>query len=467
MSTSSKQNSNRSTARKRPSWGSYTAFLFAAIGSSIGLGNVWKFPYELGVHGGTFLYVYVACVLLVAFPLIIAELLIGRVGQGNPVASIRAIAKEEHKSGLWEIIGWLGIITSFLIFSFYSVVASWTLFYIMESLSGAFVKVPAEIVQNSFGALLRNADQQIIWHSVYVLLVVMVLSQGVRSGIERAVRILMPLFIGFVVWLALYASEVGDFQAAYNFMTQFEFSKITAELLVSALSQALFSLSIGIGILIMYGSYLGESRPLFLGAGIITVFDTAIALLMGFIILSIVFAFGMQHDTGPGLIFETLPVAFAQMTANGIWWSSAFFFLLFVAALTSGFALLEPSIALISSRWGISRRTAAWVVGISAWALGWISIYSFSEPTFSFYYFGEERVQGYFDLFNILATHVLLPLTALLIALFSGWRMSKTTAREALAIRPVLAYRIWRLCIRFVAPSIITIVLLLVLFFPA
>jgi NSS family neurotransmitter:Na+ symporter len=467
VSTLSNKTSNVSTASRRPSWGSYTAFLFAAVGSSIGLGNVWKFPYELGVHGGTFLYVYVACVLLVAFPLIIAELLIGRVGRGNPVASIRAIAKEERKSGLWEIIGWLGIITSFLIFSFYSVVASWTLFYIMKSLSGAFVNVPAEIVQNSFGALLRNADQQIIWHSVYVLLVVMVLSQGVRSGIERAVRILMPLFIGFVIWLALYASDVGDFQSAYNFMTQFDFNKITAELLVSALSQALFSLSIGIGILIMYGSYLSESRPLFLGAGIIMVFDTAIALLMGFIILSIVFAFGMQHDTGPGLIFETLPVAFAQMTANGIWWSSAFFFLLFVAALTSGFALLEPSIALLSSRWGISRRTAAWVVGASAWALGWVSIYSFSEPTFSFYYFGEERVRGYFDLFNILATHVLLPLTALLIALFAGWRMSKTSAKEALAIRPALAHRIWRLCIRFVAPTIIGVVLLLVLFFPA
>ena len=463
MSTSSNQSSNR----RRPSWGSFTAFLLAAIGSSIGLGNIWKFPYELGVHGGTFSYVYVACVLLVAFPLIIAELLIGRVGQGNPVASIRTIAKEERKSGLWEIIGWLGIITSFLIFSFYSVVAGWTLFYIMKSLSGAFVNVPAEIVQNSFGALLRNADQQIIWHSVYVLLVVMVLSQGVRSGIERAVRILMPVFIGFVIWLAMYASEVGDFQSAYDFMTQFDLDKITAELLVSALSQALFSLSIGIGILIMYGSYLSESRPLFLGAGIIMVFDTAIALLMGFIILSIVFAFGMQHDTGPGLIFETLPVAFAQMTANGIWWSSAFFFLLFVAALTSGFALLEPSIALLSSRWGISRRTAAWIVGASAWALGWISIYSLSEPTFSFYYFGEERVRGYFDLFNILSTHVLLPLTALLIALFSGWRMSKTSAREALAIRPALAHRIWMLCIRFVAPSIIAIVLLLVLFFPA
>jgi NSS family neurotransmitter:Na+ symporter len=437
------------------------------MGSSIGLGNVWKFPYELGIHGGTFLYVYITCVLLVAFPLMIAELLIGRVGQGNPVNSIRAILKDEKKSPIWEVIGWLGILSSFLIFSFYSVVASWTLFYIMQSLSGAFVEVPAEIVQNSFGALLRNADQQIIWYSVYVLMVVLVLSRGVRSGLERAVRILMPLFIGFVIWLAIYASEVGDFQSAYAFMTHFDINDMSPELLVSALTQALFSLSIGIGILIMYGSYLGEARPLFLGAGTIMIFDTGIALLMGFIILSIVFAFGMDHDTGAGLIFETLPVAFSQIAENGIWWSSSFFFLLFVAALTSGFALLEPSIALISSRWSISRRYAAWVVGASAWGLGWVSIYSFSEPTFSFYYFGEERLRGYFDLFNIVTTHVLLPLTALLIALFAGWKMSKNSAKEALAIRPVLAYRLWRFCIRYVAPVIITAAIILVLFIPA
>jgi len=154
-----------SSTSTRTTWGSYTAFFLAAVGSSIGLGNVWKFPYELGIHGGTFLWVYIACVILVAFPLILAELWIGRVGQSNPVYSIRKITQEQRKSGLWEVIGWLGIVTSFMIFSFYSVVASWILFYVMKSVSGAFVNVPAEIVQNSFGALLRNTDQMLIWHT--------------------------------------------------------------------------------------------------------------------------------------------------------------------------------------------------------------------------------------------------------------------------------------------------------------
>ena len=294
-----------------------------------------------------------------------------------------------------------------------------------------------------------------------------VLAQGVRSGLERAVRILMPLFIAFVIWLAFYAYEVGDFQQAYDFMTAFDVTEITPQLFVAALTQALFSSSVGIGILIMYGSYVSQSRPLFFAAGTIMVFDTSIALLMGFAILSIVFAFGLQVDSGPGLIFETLPVVFTQISENGIWWSSSFFFLLFVAALTSGFALLEPTIAIISSRLALSRRAAAWLSGTFAWALGWLSIYSFSESPFSFYYFNQEYQHGYFDFINILSTHVLLPLTVLLVCIFTGWRMSKNTSIDALKVRLRGTYFIWRFCIRFVAPLIIATCLVLVLFYPA
>ena len=452
--------------RNRPAWGSYPAFLLAAVGSSIGLGNVWKFPYELGTHGGTFLYVYIACVLLVAFPLILAELWIGRVGRANPVHGIRKIASEFRYSNLWQSIGWLGILTSFLIFSFYSVVASWILFYVMKSLSGAFVDVPAEIVQNSFGALLRNTDQMLIWHSVFVLMVVLVLSREMRTGLELAVRLLMPVFLGFMAWLTLYSIEVGDYRQAYEFMFTFDPAELSAALFVSAMTQALFSIGIGIGILIMYGAYLSKGRPLFLGAGAIMLFDIAIALAMGVAIFSIVFAFGMSPDSGFGLIFETLPVAFAQLPENGEWWASAFFVLLIMAALTSGFALLEPSIALIVDSFSISRRIAAWIVGALAWCTGLLSIYSFTDLRFNFFYFGEERANGFFDLFNILTTHVLLPITALLIAIFAGWVMTASDGLDSSRTRPFLSYRPWRFCVRFVTPLIIIAVLLLVLFFP-
>jgi len=453
--------------RSRPSWGTYGGFLMAAIGSSVGLGNVWKFPYELGIHGGTFLYVYLACVVFVAFPLIISELMLGRIGQGNPVSGLINVAKLERLSSMWQLIGWLGVLGSFLIFSYYSVVASWILFYTMKAISGAFTAVPAEIVQNQFGALLRNTDQMLVWHTVFILMVVLVLSQSVRIGLERAVRWLMPGFILLLVILAFYSRQLGDYQAALNFMFEFNWQDINAELLVTALTQALFSLSIGIGILIMYGSYLSESRPLFFGAGTIMLFDSAIAILMGVVIFSIAFAFGLAPDSGAGLIFETLPVAFSQMVDNSILVSSLFFILVLFAALTSGFALLEPSIALLTRELPIKRRTAAWLLGAIAWLLGLLSLYSFSSLKFSFYYFGKEREYGYFDLFNILSVHLILPLTALLTALLAGWCVSRTRARAALGEPWNMSFNWWRLCNRFMAPVLISLVLIAVLFVPA
>lgn len=433
------------------------------MGSSVGLGNLWKFPYELGTHGGTFLAVYIACVLLVAFPLMISELMIGRIGRASPIRSIGNIVAEFRYSSLWKAIGWLGMLTSFLIFSYYSVVASWILFYTMRSLGGAFTDSPAEIIQHSFGALLRDTDQMLVWHSVFVLMVVLVLSQPVRIGLERAVRFLMPLFAIFLVWLIANVGTVGDIEAATNFMFQFSWSEITPELLVSALSQALFSLSIGIGILILYGSYLSEDRPLLLGAGAITVFDTLFAIAMAVFIFSIVFRFDLEPSVGPGLMFETLPLAFSQMSQVNTWAASSFFVLLLIAALTSGFALLEPAIAMFVARTELSRRLAAWIMGSIAWGLGLLSIYSFQGEQFGFYYFGKEYQNGYFDFFNILSTHVLLPLTALLITFFAAWVLPRAVSLEKANFRPRFAYRIWRFCSRVVAPLIIGLVLLLVL----
>ena len=457
-----------SNSASRPSWTTYGAFILAAIGASIGLGNIWKFPYEVGAHnGGTFVWVYIVCVVLIAFPLMLAEFMVGRMGRGDPVQAIANISKQERRSSNWRIIAWFGVLSSFLIFSYYSVVASWVLFYIMQSLSGTFVDVPAEIVQNSFGALLRNTDQMWIWHSVFVLMVVLVVSRDVRLGLERVLRILMPLFIGLLVWLCYYISKIGDVDRALEFVFSFNWDFITAELVISALTQALFSLGIGIGILIMYGSYLDTNRPLFSGAGVILISDTAIALLMALMIFSIVFAFGLSPDVGSGLIFETLPVAFSQMGDNGLYVGTAFFLLLLLASLTSGFALLEPFIAWLMNHFGVSRRIAAWIGGAFAWSIGLLSVYSFSDLQFSFYYFDIEYKHGFFDLLNILTTHVLMPLTALLIALFAGWRIDWAEAKAVLNIRLPMGFQIWHFCIKIVVPFIITTVLFMVLFIPS
>lgn len=440
----------------------------AAISTSIGLGNIWKFPYELGSHGGgTFLIVYLPCVLLVGLPVIMSEIMIGRYGASNPVHAILRIVRRERLSSLWQSIGWLSIGCGFIIFSFYSVVSSWILFYIMQSVSGTFVDVPAEIVQHSFSALLNNTEQLLIWHTVFVLSVVMILNRGIRRGLERALIILMPCFLGLLIWLCFFASEVGDIERARDFMLSYDLSAIDAELIVSALTQALFSLSVGMGAMIIYGAYLGEGRPLASSAVVVVIFDTAVALTMGLLIFSIVFAFEMRPDTGAGLIFETLPVAFSQLKQNSVLISTAFFALLGVAALTSAFALLEPIIAWMVRRFEISRRFAAWLVGGLAWLAGLPSIFAFNHAQYSFYYFGREFYNGTFDLLNIMATHLLLPLTALLITLFAGWRISRRQSQGVLSLRVETGYRLWRFCTKIIAPIILVIVLLLVLFSPA
>ena len=360
---------------------SYGAFIAAAVGASIGLGNIWKFPYESGLHGGgMFLAVYLFAVLLVAFPLIMAESMLGRLGRGNPVQSMRDLCAANGLTPLWQMIAWLGLITSVLVFSFYSVVAGWTLYYILYSVSGAFVDMPAEFVKNSFGALLSNQPQLILWHSVFVLSVVIVLAFDIRQRLERLMRWLMPIFLtmlGLLIWMV---KDIADLTLAYRFMFTIDWQYFNAELVVAAISQALFSLSVGMGIIIMYGAYLSEHRPLFTGSVIVTVFDTLAAILTSVLIFSIVFAYGLQPNSGVGLIFESLPVAFSQMPEYSVFTSTLFFSLVYVAALFSGFALLEPSIVRLTQRFKLTRRQAAWLVGLGVWLLGLACVYSFNHP---------------------------------------------------------------------------------------
>jgi NSS family neurotransmitter:Na+ symporter len=416
--------------------------------------------------GGTFLLVYIPSLLIIAVPVMIAELMIGRSGGSNPVHGLALLAKRERLSSLWQITGWLALLAGFLVFSYYSVVASWILFYIMESVTGSFVDVPAEIVQHSFSALLRNTDQLIIWHTVFVLMVVQILSRSVRVGLERALTILMPCFVALLCCTFYFALQVGDIDSALEFMLSYDISKINTELIVSASTQALFSLSIGLGILLMYGAYLGEKRPIATATAVIVLFDTALALLMAFLIFSVVFAFGMEADSGAGLIFETLPVAFSNMASNSVLWATLFFSLLGVAALTSAIALLEPIIAWMISQFMISRRMAAWCIGSLAWATGFISIYSFSDLRYSFYYFGTERFNGTFDFLNIFTTQMLMPLIALLLTVLAGWRINSKVSRAELAIPLDFVYKIWQFSVRWVTPLLLFIILALVLFVP-
>lgn len=433
------------------------------MSTSIGLGNIWRFPYELGQHGGgTFLLVYLPCVVLFGLPIMIAEIMLGRYGASNPVHGILRIARRERLSSLWQAIGWLGMLTGFLVFSFYSVVACWVLFYAMQSITGSFVDVPAEIVQYSFSSLLRNSDQMLIWYTVFVLLVVLVLTRGIRKGLERALILLMPLFIALLVGLSVFAAQVGNFEYAKAFLLSANPAAIDAELIASAATQALFTLSIGIGALLMYGAYLGEGRPLVGSAITVMFFDTGVALTMGVLVFSIVFAFGLRPDAGSGLIFETLPVAFSQMNAQSELWGGLFFSLIAIAALTSGFALLEPLIAWMVRKFNLSRRFAAWLVGALAWLAGLPALFSFADRGYSFYYFGREYQNGTFDLLNIITTQIMMPIVALLIIVLAAWRLPKETVKSALSMQFGLGFQLWHVFSKVLVPVVLLMVLILV-----
>lgn len=392
----------------------------------------------------------------------LAELMIGRAGKGHAVQIPTQIARKNGFSSLWGIIGGLGLFTSILMFSFYSVVASWILFYLMKSLSGGFIGIPAEIVQNEFGGLLANTEQMVIWHLVYVVIVIAVLASGLEKAAKAISRVLTIALLGLFSVIVVYVYQIGDFNSARIFLTHIDWSYFNLQLFVSALTQVFFSLSVGMAILLTYGSYVQSGRPLLVTGLIATFFDLIFALLMVTVIFSVVFAFGLRPDSGFGLIFETLPVAFSQMP-NSAFWSSAFFLMILIAAVISGYSLLIPLASVLRQQFNLSRRMSAWIVGIIGWSVGLLPLLSFSSLRFSFFYFKEEHHNGYFDLFNLLFTSVLLIISAMLIGFFASKVVRRKDSKALLQMPSRIAYNLWWYSIKYLTPMFGLLALLAIL----
>ncbi len=323
-----------SKAFTRGNWGTRVGFILAATGSAIGLGNIWKFPYITGVYGGgAFVLVYLFCVLLIGLPLMIGELMIGRRTQKNPVGAFKAL---HHKKSIWQITGWLGIASGFLILSYYSVVAGWAIAYIFKAAAG--FSGSTEAIQSQFGALVTSPQSSIMWHTIFMGLTIAIVVGGVKNGIERWSKILMPMLFTLLLGLMIYGLAFTDGgMQALSFLFSPDFSKLTAEGVLSALGHAFFTLSLGMGAMLTYGSYMKKETNLMKDAITVSFLDTLIALMAGVAIFSMVFNYDLEIAAGPGLIFKTLPVLFAQ---TGRWISIPFFVLLSFAALTSAISLL-------------------------------------------------------------------------------------------------------------------------------
>ncbi len=439
---------------KQGSWSGKFAFILAATGSAVGLGNIWKFPYITGENGGgAFVLVYLLCIAGIGIPIMMAEIMLGRRGHENPVNTMEDLARQEGASKQWKMLGWMGITAGIMIFSYYSVIAGWALSYFFDALRGVFSGITAELADHHFSGLLGSWTSLLGWHSVFTIMTIVIVARGVRGGLEKAVTILMPALFVMLILMVGYAMQNGEFKKAVNFMFSPDFSQLSGAAVLTAMGHAFFTLSLGMGAIMAYGAYLPKNVSI--GATTITIAlaDTIVALLAGLAIFPIVFSHGLEPSSGPGLIFTTLPIAFGDMPYGSLF-AGIFFLLLVFAALSSAISLIEPAVARLTEKRDISRVGATWLVGGLSWLLGIGSVLSFNLLS-------DDKLAGktFFDWMDYLTSNIMLPLGGMLIAIFAGWVMQQKSSRDELAMNQ-LAYTLWLFLTRFIAPLAVFLVLL-------
>lgn len=440
-------------------WTSRWAFILAATGSAVGLGNIWKFPYITGENGGgAFVLVYLACIAAIGVPAMMAEIMIGRRGRQNPICTMRSLAKEEKASPYWKYLGWSGVVAGVLILSYYSVIAGQAMAYVFRAFSGVFEGVTPDGAQSIYATLANDPERLIAWHTLFMIITMGVVARGVENGLERSVKFLMPALVVILLMLVAYATNTGTyFTQSLHFLFNPDFSKLTGQAVLTAMGHAFFTLSLGMGAIMIYGSYLPDKTSIAKATLTISVADTTIALLAGMAIFPLVFANDLATNAGPGLIFQTLPIAFGHM-AGGAFFGGLFFVLLVFAAWSSSISLIEPAVTWLVENKNISRIRACVVMGVGTWFLGLLTVFSFNIGK-TWTVFGKTM----FDLLDYLTANIMLPLGGLLIAIFAGWIMKQSSSEQELAIKSPIFYHTWRILIRYITPTAIIIIFLKVI----
>jgi neurotransmitter:Na+ symporter, NSS family len=427
-------------------WSSRIAFILAVTGSAVGLGNIWKFPYVVGQNGGgAFVLVYLACVAIIGMPVMMSEILMGRRGRRNPIATMALLGAEEGKSRNWRFVGAMGVLAGVFILSFYAVIGGWTLAYVFKSATGAFAGASAAEVGAISDTFTGSWSTMGLYHTVFMALTIFVVARGVERGLEQAVRFMVPALLVLMFVLLAYSINSGYFGAGLAFMFTPDFSKLTWDSVLAAMGQAFFTLSIGMGAVMAYGAYLPEETSITGSAGAVAIADTMIAMLAGLVIFPLVFANGLDPAEGPGLVFVTLPMAFGQM-AGGVFFATIFFVLLSFAAWTSAISLMEPAVAWIVEKFNRTRAQAAVMIGSLIWACGFGTVLSFNELADFRFWRGTI-----FDNLDHLTINIMLPLGGLLIVIFAGWVMCRNSTADELGGAGT-AFKLWRVLTRYVAP---------------
>ncbi|MER2492575.1 sodium-dependent transporter [Catenovulum sediminis] len=437
-------------------WSNRFAYILAATGAAVGLGNIWKFPYIMGENGGgAFVLVYLLCIAIIGIPVMIAEVYVGKKGRQSPMRAVAKVAKENNAHPLWQSFGAMGVLAGYLILSFYAVIAGWAFAYVFKAAGGSFVDASPEYLSDTFALFLTSPVQLICWTSVILLITVIVVAKGLQNGLEKATRFMMPGMLFLLLVIVVYSGFYGEFAHTVEFMFAPDFSKLTINSVLTALGHSFFTLSLASGVMLMYGAYLPEQTSIVKTSIWIAIADTLVALLAGLAIFPIVFANQLEPSAGPGLIFQTLPLAFGQMPAGRVI-GTLFFVMLVFAAFTSAIALIESSVAWLVERRGYKRPQAAVLAGFGLWSLSLLTVFSFTGESWALVSFmGEGKTL--FDLLDYLTANIMLPIGGLLIALFAGWKVHSNSFETELALAPV-TYAVLRVLLKFVTPLIIILV---------
>ena len=432
-------------------WSSRWTFILAATGSAVGLGNIWKFPYMAGDNGGgAFVLVYLACICVIGLPIMLGEIMIGRRGRSSPANSMRSLAKEANTSSAWTLLGDTGALAGLLILSFYSVAAGWAMSYVFNG----FQNITAESSSASFNNLLSSPSSLIFWHTLFISITVLIVARGILKGLEKWINTLMPILFLIILLLCVYAMQTGAFLEGLRYLFMPDFSKINPQVMLEALGQAFFTLSLGMGAIMAYGAYMPANQNIGKTAISVAALDTGVALLAGIAIFPIVFANGLAPSEGPGLVFVTLPIAFSAMPF-GILFGTLFFVLLSIAALSSSISLIEPGVAWLIESLRIKRKTATILLGFTAWFIGLFSALSFNLIS-EFTIFGRN----FFDATDFLTSQIMLPLGGIFIAIFVGWIMKKEHVLEGLGFKEDIIFKAWYFSVRYIAPVLVGLVFL-------
>jgi len=438
----------------RDGFGSRLGVIAAAAGSAVGLGNIWRFPYVTGENGGgAFLLVYVLFILVIGVPVMLSELALGRRSQRNALGAFKKLAPGTW----WHIIGMMGIAAAFFILAFYTTVSGWTLEYLFLSIGNSFEGQSKEELNVTFEEFRNNGYLPLLWQLMFMLFTALIVYKGIKNGIEKYTKLLMPALLLIIIVLGIRAVTLPGSGTGLTFLFQPDFSKINADVVLQALGQAFFSLSIGMGALITYGSYIKSNEDLGKTAFSVTLTDTLVAVLAGVAIFPAVFAFGIEPQSGPSLVFITLPMIFQEMT-GGYFFALIFFVLLVIAALTSTISVLEVVVAYVSEELNMSRRKATILSAGSISVLGILC--TLSQGPMPEIHIGNRNL---FDILEFASANIMLPLGGLLIVLFAGWYMKREdlydeiSNKESLKIHLIWAYYF---IIRFLAPVAIALVFL-------